>query len=344
MSYLLDKAFQIAMMIIFLLLFVVLVAVGVIIMNRAKRKNRKEEDIYYQDLNRYDAQDFLEFDDITDGMVITNGHRRFVGAIKCIGYDFYSASGIQQESTINGFMEFIRTLTMPVTFRQYFVRMYMDHTMNMYRKRYDEIEAELFHKAKDREVLVERLNSVRNTDIVAEEDFLERIEKLQEEMSNLSWRREHLMDQMRFLDVVSDKDVMDPDIEQVYLFEWEFLPDRYSVEFTEEEIHEKAIVELRGIEGRLRTALSGANVRSYRCSTEELIEMFQHQSHPLSSMEFKMPDVADSPYFDFVTTTNDIDERKTAVYEDLMISEAVRMANTFDENLYKIQMAGGKKE
>ena len=344
MSYLLDKAFQIAMVVIFLLLFVVLVAAGIIIMNRSKRKNRKEEDTYYQDLDRYDSQDFLEFDDITDGMVITDGHRRFVGAIKCIGYDFYSASGVQQESTINGFMEFIRTLTTPVTYRQYFVRMYMDHTMNMYRKRFEEIEAELFHKTKDREALVERLNSIRNMNISAEEDFLQSIEKLQEEISNLSWRREHLQDQMRFLDAVSDKDVMDPDIEQVYLFEWEFVPDRYSVEFTEEEIHEKAITELRGIEGRLRSALSGANVRSYRCSTEELIEMFYHQSHPISSMEFKMPDVADSPFFDFVTTTNDIEEKKTAVYQDLMISEVVRMAETFEENLYKLQTSGGGAE
>lgn len=330
MSYLLDKAFQIALMVIFLLLFIVLIIVGFIVMNRAKKKGKKEEDNYYQELNRNDAQDYLDFEDIVDDMVVMNKHRRFVGAIKCNGYDYYSASSAQKAATISGYMEFLRTITSPVTYRQCFVRMSMEHTQSMYNKRYEEIERELFHKVADRDSIVERLNVVRGIDLVAEDTLLKEAEKIQQEISNLEWRRLHMKEQIDFMDLVCDESTMEPDIEQVYLFEWEFNPDQYTIEMSEEDIHKKAIEELGGKARRMISALGQANVRAYRCSTAELIEMFYQQSHPLSAMEFKMPDVVNSPYFDFVLSSNDFNNKKNDAYKDAMLAEGMRMAQSFE--------------
>lgn len=331
MSYLFDKAFQITLMVIFLLIFMLLVIVGFIVLSRVRRKNKREEDDYFQKLERYDAQDYLDFEDIVDDMVVMDNHRRFVGAIRCNGYDYYSASSAQQASTMRGYIEFLRSITSPVTYRQYFVRMSMDHTRSMYAKRYEEIERELFHKNADRDSLVERLNIVRGIDLVAEEMLLQEAEKLQERISNLDWRRLHMKEQMDFMDMVCDESSLEPDIEQVYLMEWEFNPDRYNMELGEEEIHRKAVEELDGICRRMISALGQANVHAYRCSTAELIEMFYQQSHPLSSMEFKMPDVPGSPYFDFVTTTTDFQKKQDMAYKDAVLQEGARMAQAVEE-------------
>ena len=331
MSYLFDKAFQITLMVIFLLVFMLLVIVGFIVLRRLRRKNKREEDDYFQKLERYDAQDYLDFEDIVDDMVVMDNHRRFVGAIRCNGYDYYSASSAQQASTMRGYIEFLRSITSPVTYRQYFVRMSMDHTRSMYAKRYEEIERELFHKNEDRDGLVARLNLVRGIDLVAEEMLLQEAEKLQERISNLDWRRLHMKEQMDFMDMVCDESSLEPDIEQVYLMEWEFNPDRYNMELGEEEIHRKAVEELDGISRRMISALGQANVRAYRCSTAELIEMFYQQSHPLSSMEFKMPDVAGSPYFDYVTTTKDFQKKQDMAYRDAVLQEGARMAQAVED-------------
>lgn len=331
MSYLFDKAFQITLMVIFLLVFLLLVIIGVVLVSRFRRKNKREEDDYYQTLDRYDAQDYLDFEDIVDDMVIMDNHRRFVGAIRCNGYDYYSASSAQQASTIRGYIEFLRSITGPVTYRQYFVRMSMDHTRSMYAKRYEEIERELFHKNADRDGIIERLNMVRGIDLVAEEMLLKEAEKLQEEIGNLDWRRMHMREQMDFMDMVCDESSLEPDIEQVYLMEWEFNPDQYNMELSEEDIHKKAIEELGGICRRMIGALGQANVRAYRCTTAELIEMFYQQSHPLSAMEFKMPDVVNSPYFDFVTTSDDFERKREEAYKDAVLSEGIRMAQAVDD-------------
>ena len=98
------------------------------------------------------------------------------------------------------------------------------------------------------------------------------------------------------------------------------------MELSEEEIHKKAIEELGGICRRMISALGQANVKAYRCKTAELIEMFYQQSHPLSAMEFKMPDVLNSPYYDLVTTSGDFERKNETAYQDAMLSEGIRMA------------------
>ena len=54
--------------------------------------------------------------------------------------------------------------------------------------------------------------------------------------------------------------------------------------------------------------------------------MFYQQSHPLSAMEFKMPDVGNSPYFEFVTTTDDYEKKRETAYRDAVLQEGARMA------------------
>lgn len=338
MIYLFDKVYQIALMLIFILVFVILVLAGCFIMSQKKRKGRKEEDEYYQHLERYDSQEYIDdLDDIIDDMIVIDGHKKFIGAIRCNGYDFHSASSAQQASTQSGYIEFLRAADGPVTSRQNFVRMSMDSTHIMYAQRYEEIERELFHKAADRDNIVERLNIVRGIDLVTEDVLLKEAEKIQEEIGKLEWRRMHVKEQMDFMGMVCDESLMEPDVEQTYLFEWEFDPGQYNMELSEEDIHKKAIEELGGKARRMISALGQANVRAYRCSTEELIEMFYQQSHPLSAMEFKMPDIVNSPFFNFVASSKDFKTKRENAYKDAVLSEGMRMVQKVEEGVFDNQ-------
>lgn len=331
MAYLFDKAFQVVMVFVFLLLFLILVGVGILFYMRAKKKGRTDEDEYYQELNRLDAQDFLGFDDIVDDMVCIPGHRRFIAAIRCQGYDVYSASSAQIAATFQGYIEFLSTITTPVTYRQYYVPMSIDYTRSMYQRRYEETEQELFHKNADRDELVARLNQVRGVDLVTEEALLDEIAKLQKEISDIAWRRAHLESQMKFMAMVCDETQMEPTMEEVYLVEWEYNPNEYSMELSEEEIHMKAIESLNGICGQMIGALSRCNVRAFRCKTEELIEMNYQQSHPFSAMEFKMPAVARSSIYENIITSDDFKKKQEAAYKDAALREGIRMAQAVED-------------
>lgn len=327
MVYLLNQATQIVLMVLFLLLFIGLMIGGIIVLNNMNKKKRKDSDEYYQKLDRYDAKDFLDIEDIVDEMVIMDGHRRFVAGIRCTGFNYRAATTAQKVSVFQGYLSFIKTITRPVLYRQYYVPMSMDHTQLMYVKRYEELERELFHKVEDRNMMLQKLNEIKGKDIRAEEQLIQEIEKLQKEMDNMQWRRLHMKEQIDFMEKVCDPDMMEASLEEAYLVAWEYNPADYNVDMNEEDIHRKAIEELSIICNGMISTLSGANVRGYRCTTEDLIEMFYHHTHPVSSVEFKMPSILNSSYFDEYVTTDNLEKLKETAYEEAVVQEGAEFAN-----------------
>ena len=337
MIYLINQAYQIVILILVVLM---LLAVGFFAMYMAsiqQKRNRKEEDMYFQSLNRKDAKDYLDFEDIVDDMVVTDHHRRFIAAIKCNGFDLRSASSTQIASTLQGYLSFINTIDSPITYRQYSVPMSMDATKSMYTARYEELERELFHKNEDRKDMLSHLNEIRGIDLIQEESIQTELEALQKQIQNLEWRRLHMKDQMDFMEYVFSEVTIHPSVEEAYLVEWEFNPNDYSIELSEEEIHEKAIEMLSNICNNKISILAGCNVSAYRCSTEELIEMFYQHTHPLSSSEFKMADVMNSGFFDEFVSSYDLNRKQETAYKDTMLEEGValreRIAEAFAEGL-----------
>ena len=337
MIYLINQAYQIVILILAVLM---LLAVGFFAMYMAsirQKRNRKEEDMYFQSLNRKDAKDYLDFEDIVDDMVVTDHHRRFIAAIKCNGFDLRSASSTQIASTLQGYLSFINTIDSPITYRQYSVPMSMDATKSMYTARYEELERELFHKNEDRKDMLSHLNEIRGIDLIQEESIQTELEALQKQIQNLEWRRLHMKEQMDFMEYVFSEVTIHPSVEEAYLVEWEFNPNDYSIELSEEEIHEKAIEMLSNICNNKISILAGCNVSAYRCSTEELIEMFYQHTHPLSSSEFKMADVMNSGFFDEFVSSYDLNRKQETAYKDTMLEEGValreRIAEAFAEGL-----------
>lgn len=337
MIYLINQAYQVVILILVVLM---LLAVGFFAMYMAsiqQKRNRKEEDMYFQSLNRKDAKDYLDFEDIVDDMVVTDHHRRFIAAIKCNGFDLRSASSTQIASTLQGYLSFINTIDSPITYRQYSVPMSMDATKSMYTARYEELERELFHKNEDRKDMLSHLNEIRGIDLIQEESIQTELEALQKQIQNLEWRRLHMKEQMDFMEYVFSEVTIHPSVEEAYLVEWEFNPNDYSIELSEEEIHEKAIETLSNICNNKISILAGCNVSAYRCSTEELIEMFYQHTHPLSSSEFKMADVMNSGFFDEFVSSYDLNRKQETAYKDTMLEEGValreRIAEAFAEGL-----------
>lgn len=337
MIYLINQAYQVVILILVVLM---LLAVGFFAMYMAsiqQKRNRKEEDMYFQSLNRKDAKDYLDFEDIVDDMVVTDHHRRFIAAIKCNGFDLRSASSTQIASTLQGYLSFINTIDSPITYRQYSVPMSMDATKSMYTARYEELERELFHKNEDRKDMLSHLNEIRGIDLIQEESIQTELEALQKQIQNLEWRRLHMKEQMDFMEYVFSEVTIHPSVEEAYLVEWEFNPNDYSIELSEEEIHEKAIEMLSNICNNKISILAGCNVSAYRCSTEELIEMFYQHTHPLSSSEFKMADVMNSGFFDEFVSSYDLNRKQETAYKDTMLEEGValreRIAEAFAEGL-----------
>ena len=333
MTYIINQIYHVVMILIFMMMFMMIVCFALYMSATRKKKKRRQADMYFQSLDRKDAKDFLDFEDIVDDMVVTNHHRTFIAAFKCRGFNLGTASSVQVASTLQGYLSFINTIKTPITYRQYFIPMSLDSTKSMYNNKYDEIEQKLFHLVQDYDELLEALNLVRGIDIVQEGEMQKRLIKLQEDISNMEWRKDHLKDQIDFMSRMFKEDAVHPSAEEAYLVEWSYNSNDYSIELSEEEIHKKAIQELDNLCNNMISTLGGCNVSAYRCKTNELIEMFYQHTHPLSSSEFKMDDVQNSEYFDEYVTSHDYDRKMRTAMEDSMVEEGAYLAGAMADAL-----------
>ena len=57
---------------------------------------------------------FMEFDDISDNMIVQKDGKRFLMVIECQGINFDLMSGLEKNSVEQGFIQFLNTLRYPI--------------------------------------------------------------------------------------------------------------------------------------------------------------------------------------------------------------------------------------
>ena len=101
--------------VILLMLVTVALLVFIFLMRKGKIKMKKNEDeIDYTYIKKKDVKDYIKFDAVIqakdympnsnkeDGVIVMDGHNRFVAGIEVKGFNFYNASVEVQASTIAG--------------------------------------------------------------------------------------------------------------------------------------------------------------------------------------------------------------------------------------------------
>ncbi len=283
-------------------------AAGIFIIyrKRGQRRRIQEDETDYSTLQRLDSASFLKIDDICNDMIITENKRRFVGAIVCRGFDFYSAQADEQAATGMNFLSFIDTLNAPVTYREYSKAVDLEQTMKLYGKAYENVQRELYNAIEDQKALTASMKKERDMSLADVEKYDAELHKLQKRIDALKFREFHVRDQVKYAERYSGNKMV-PDIEQTWLFEWKYNPMDYPIDLTEEQVKRKAMQELASKERSMSHALSGAHVKAKRCRTEQLIDMCRRYSAPISAARFKMGDLQKSSYFDDINTSDALD-------------------------------------
>lgn len=283
-------------------------AAGILIVyrKRGQRRRIQEDETDYSTLRRMDSVSFLKIDDICNDMIVMENNHRFVGAIACQGFDFYSAQADEQAATGRNFLSFIDTLNAPVTYREYSKAVDLEQTMKLYSKAYENVQRELYNAIEDQKALTASMKKRQDMSLTEVERYDAELQKLQKRIDALKFRELHVRDQVKYAEMYSGNKMV-PDIEQTWLFEWKYNPMDYPVDLTEEQVKVKAVQELASKERSMSHALSGAHVKAKRCRTERLIDMCRRYSAPISATRFKMKDLQESSYFDDINTSDDLD-------------------------------------
>lgn len=303
---------------------------------RQYKKNQRQEDILkkelkYEGLNRTNALDFVKFDDVRENIVILEEGTRFMMGITCRGFDFYHAPVSDRLSAQSGYRSFLNVLKGPIAYRQYCKEVDLGYTKQRYERALEQKQDLLFHLTEDHRILkiqLEEYEGQQGEAVITSEAYirvLAELERLQEQISCVNWRVEHLEDQLRYIGKLDGKGSA-PKRPETYFFDWIYHEEDFPVEFTKEEVFERAKMELSSIGEDYIGALSNAKVRATFTTREELLDMYYRHYHPIAVNEMG------------VTFGEDEEEMITTTQKDALLEEGfIELSDLVEESALTVE-------
>lgn len=241
-----------------------------------------------------------DVEDIRDGIVITEGGTRFIAALKCGGYPFFTDTAEGQYHTMSNYQRFFRAVNGPMTYRSSSRTIDADAPVTKYNKRINE----LTEKYKELSERLERLpaDSPDRADVLAlAQGYAETID--------------HLAEQLNAIKFFSSSDTIS-DTYQCYVFEWQYKASEYQVEMDSDEVFNLAKQELTNMANSYIAVLADARVHAKLLSQNEMIELFRQQSKPITSEIFPFKDYDKSSFFDDIISSDSLKQKYDEVMED----------------------------
>lgn len=116
------------------------------------RKKSEKSDITETKTTEYNVQSikkFMEFDEITDNMIVQKNGMKYLMVVQCQGVNYDLMSGMEKAAVEEGFIQFLNTLRTPVQLYVQTRTVNLEESINNYKERVEEYERNL--KAKELE-------------------------------------------------------------------------------------------------------------------------------------------------------------------------------------------------
>ena len=93
--------------------------------------------------NKQSIFKFMEFDDVTDNMIIQKNHSRFLMVIECQGINYDLMSGVEKTSVEEGFVQFLNSIRYKIQIYIQTRSINLESSLSVYRDKVREVEDKL---------------------------------------------------------------------------------------------------------------------------------------------------------------------------------------------------------
>ena len=277
-----------------------------------KKRTVKEQALDYSSFNRKEVVDYIGSDDVADEMLVADGGKRFIGAIKCQGFSFADAEPEEKLQTIRGYITFFNVMMGPVQYRQSSRDVNLDSLIESYRNQITSLQEKRFTLNLDyTDVKAESENpelSPSDYDI-----YYERLKHMQRELTSLAYQIEQLEAQVQYMYAISGENA-GAKREEVYIFDWQYNPvDFSSQELEGIEVYQRAEAQLKAKANAYINALRNCGVHARRMSGVELLEEIRRYTHPVSAAKGTVEDIVQTAYDSICVTSRSLQKLEDEV-------------------------------
>lgn len=290
-----------------MIMLLIFSGIGIYLM-KYKNKNEREKILDYSQFDRKDVMEYIKIDDVTENMLVSDGGKRFIGAIKCQGFSFADAEIEEKLQTIRGYITFFNVVdNNPIQFRQSARDINLDNLIQDYQERMTKLEEKRFTLNLD---YTEMKAESENPNLSAEDYdiYYKKLKLMQRELLSLGYQIDQLNAQVQYMLAISG-DNAEAKREEIYVFDWEYnAVDFSSQKLEEQEVYLRAEEQLRAKANAYITALRNCGVRAKRMTGVELLEEIRRYTHPISSAKGTVEDIVQTAYDSICVTSSSIRE------------------------------------
>ena len=255
---------------------------------------------------------FMEFDEVTDNMIIRKNRQQYVMVIQCKGLNYDLLSEDEKNAVEAGFVEFLNTLRFPVQLYIQTRTLNLSEILNEYDKRIEDINSQII-----------KINS--QIQMAQARGNLEAVNRLQFEKK----RKENILEYGESIEEYTAKISESRNIlqQKTYIVISYFTSEYGDVStYSKEEINDIAFTELYTRAQTLIRALSSAEVSGKVLNSEEIAELLYVAYNRDQSERYTLRDALNAQYDRLYSTARDVLEEKKARINRQVEEEASRLA------------------
>lgn len=257
---------------------------------------------------------FMEFDGITDNMIVQKDGKRFLMVIECQGINYDLMSGLEKNSVEQGFLQFLNTLRYPIQIYVQTRTVNLGKSINTYKERVENISKQYANKQ------MEYNQKVRSG------QYTER--ELDKESFELA-RQRNLYEYG--IDIVNNTERMSLNrniLSKSYYVIIPYYPEEASNgNFDKEEITNIAFSELYTKAQSIISSLAVCDIKSKILDSNEIAELLYIAYNRDESEIFDLQKALNAGFEDLYTTAPDVFEKRMRELDIKIQEEGIRKAN-----------------
>ena len=282
--------------------------------------------------NKKSIFDFMEFDSITDNMIVQKDGRRYLMVVECQGVNYDLMSQMEKVSVEEGFQQFLNTLRHPIQIYIQTRTVNLESSVNTYKAKVKEIQ-ENYNRMKI------RYDQMKQSETFSQEELQKYFYELTKQRNLVEYG----------LDIISNTEKMSLNknvLNQKYYIVIPYFSEENTEEkYDKEEITNMAFSELYTKAQSIIRAISACSVKGKILNSSELVELLYMAYNREDAEIYNLERAMKAQYDNLYSTAPDVFEKKLKTLDEEIDRQAIDLANnTIEKVKTKIQEQVEEKE
>lgn len=263
------------------------------------------------DVQRKDMLNFIEFEKITDDMILQEKGSKYTMVIQCKGINYDLMSEVEQLSVEEGFITFLNTLKSPIQLYVQARAIDLRTSLDMYKNRVEDINHQ-YNDSTDR--LKKVTDNINSTDREVREATIEK-----EKFANIS---EYAQDITRYVEKLSLNKHM---LQRKFYVVLSYYKSEVNTttEFSKSELHDICYRELYTRAQSIIGGLQSCSVSAKVLNSNELAELLYISYNRDDEKIIDVRTALESGFYRMYSTTKDVQEKKKELMHRQIQEEAM---------------------